>query len=111
MESLLTQDNINTHFRTNRSWKALFERHYPAYTPKTYVENAWKIFEDNGYRYEMERYSNRPESRVYHAVKSIDLFKGDEFIVGRGDVYDGWALEQLIIMVVCDHEVDFETFK
>jgi hypothetical protein len=107
----LTQDNIDNHFRTNRAWKALFEKYYKEYTPETYIKLAWDIFEKNGYRYEIERYSNRPESRMYHAVKCIDLFHGEEFIIGRGDVYDEWAVEALVIMVICDFEVDFSTFN
>jgi len=107
----MTQTNIDNHFLGNRSWRALFERHYKSYTPEDYIAKAWKLFEDNGYTTELERYSDRPESKVYTAIKCIDLLHDGELIVGRMNVHESQALTQLLLMVICDHEVDFNTFK
>lgn len=109
--SHLTQDHVDEHFRTNRIWKILFDKHHQEYTPKNYVEKSWNIFEKNGYTYVIERYSDNPSSNVYQAVKEISLYHKDEFIVGRCQVHIDSALEQLLIMVICDFEVDFNTFK
>lgn len=107
----MTQYNIDNHFISNRSWRALFERHYKVYTPEDYIDKSWKLFQDNGYAVEFERYSNNPNSKVYTALKSIDMSHNGEFVVGRVQVNEYDALEQLLIMVICDHEVDFNTFK
>jgi len=107
----LNQDHIDQHFRENRVWKELFLKYYSVYTPANYIELAWKIFEKNGYRYEIERYSNNPDSKVYQAVKQIELYHKNVFIVDRCQVHIDSALEQLLIMVICDFEVDFNLFK
>ena len=107
----LTQDNIDTHFRINRDWKALFNRYYSTCTPADYVEKAWKIFEANGYTYEIKRYSDRPTSRLYMAVKEMILNLDGEEVVCYGDLPYSYALEQLLIGVICDFDVDFKTFK
>jgi hypothetical protein len=108
---MLTRSNISNHFATNRDWKELFEKNYPKINPETYVEDAWKLFERNGYTTEMDRYSNNPKSRVYTALKSIDLLHNGEFITGREQVNEYNALEQLLIMIITDFDVDFTTFK
>jgi len=107
----MTQDNIDTHFRINPSWERYFHTKEFSYTPENYIEKAWALFVNNGYRYELERFSNNPNSKVYTAIKCIDLYHNDEFIVGRERVNESQALEQLLIMVICDFEVDFNTFK
>lgn len=110
-KSFLTDENIGYHFLENRAWEKYFKSKYSEFTCKDYIQKAWKLFEDNGYRVEVERFSNRPESKVYSAIKSIDLFKDEEFIVGRAMVNESQALTQLLIMVICDFEVDFREFK
>lgn len=108
----LTSDNIEEQFRINRSWRALFNNHYQAINPDTYITDAWKLFVANGYSYQITRYSDNPSSALYVAIKDISLHdrKGEE-IVARGDVHFDSALEQLMIMVICEFEVDFTKFK
>lgn len=110
-DSWITDENIEYHFLENRVWETYFKSKYPEFTCKDYIQKAWKLFEENGYSVEVERYSNRPESKHYSTIKSIDLYKGDEFIVGRVQVNETYALEQLLIMVITDFEVDFKEFK
>lgn len=108
---LLTDENINYHFLENKNWEIYFKSKYSEFTKEDYIQKAWKLFEENGYRVDVERFSNRSESKHYSALKAIDLYKGDEFIVGRGMVNERQALEQLLIMVITDFEVDFRDFK
>jgi len=105
---------IENHFLINPFWKTYFLSKFPKWTVEKYIKNAWSLFESNGYRYEINRYSDNPDSNLYNAVKYIDLFSDDtdkSFIVGRGDVTYDSAVEQLLIMVICDYHVDFKTFK
>lgn len=114
---MLETHHIEAHFTENRAWAKLFKSRFPNWTPATWVEDVWSIFEANGYRYEIERYSNNPESKVYCAVKCVDLFgpitedNDDGFIVGYGDSHDSVALEQMLISVICNFDVDFTKFK
>jgi len=108
---MLTQEHIDNQFIENRSWQKYFLSKHPIYEPKYYIELAWNLFVKNGYSYELERFSNNPESKVYTAIKSIDLYHRAEFIVGYTMVNEFQALEQLLIMVICEHEVDFNKFK
>jgi hypothetical protein len=54
---------------------------------------------------------------LYTAVKCIDLYgpiteeNDDGFVIGLGDVNISSAIQQLLIMVICDFLVDFNTFK
>lgn len=112
---MIEREHIENHFITNVAWRELFTSKFPNWTPETWVENAWSIFEDNGYTYEIIRYSNNPKSNLYTAVKEINLYNGpiedDDFIIGLGDVNISSALEQLLICIVCDFEVDVRTLK
>lgn len=106
----LDKEHIKNQFITNPVWKELFLKHFPLSVPETYIEDAKSIFESNGYRFEMERMSNRLESVHYTSVR-MDLYKGDEFIIGRDWTHQDNAIEQLITMIICDYEIYFTTFK
>lgn len=114
---MLNKSHIERHFVINRSWKTLFLKYFPNWTVETWTDDVWSIFEDNGYRYEIERYSDNPESSVYCAVRCVDLFgppteeNEDGFIIGVGDSHISSAVQQMLIRVICNFEVDFNTFK
>lgn len=114
---MLEKHHIEEHFIINPVWKNYFLSKFPNWTPETWVENVWSLFETNGYRYEIERYSNNPDSTLYQAIKCVDLFGPDTsecedgFIVGYGDSHETSALEQMLLNVICNFDVDFNTFK
>ena len=108
---MLKKEHIEGQFRCNSIWKNIFLSKYPNWSVDTWTEDVWKLFKDNGYTYEIERYSNNPESSVYCAVKSCDLFYKGEFIIGYGDSHITSCLEQLLIGVICNFEIDFNTLK
>lgn len=108
---MLKQEHIETHFLINRDWKEYFLKNFPEYKVETWTSDAWSLFERNGYRYEMERYSRFPDSPLYTAIKEITLYKGDKEICWINDRTESSALEQLILNAVCNFEVDFTKFK
>lgn len=113
----IKKEHIQTHFVINRTWKALFLKYFPEWTAETWAEDVWSIFENNGYRYEIERYSNNPDSKLYCAVRCVDLFGPDKsecsdgFVVGYGDSNISSAVEQMLINVICNFDVDFTKFN
>lgn len=108
----MKQEYIEEHFRTNLSWKEYFLSKYPNYSPKTWTEDAWKLFKDNGYTYSLHRYSDNPESKVYDSIKCITLVDSNgEDVIGYMDTHISQALEQLLITVICNFDVDFTKFK
>jgi hypothetical protein len=115
----MNQIYIKNHFLINPSWEALFISSFPNWEPENWQENAWSIFERNGFITTLKRYSKNPKSKLYTAIKYIDLFDTtlvhseceDGFIIGRMNVTEKSALSQLMIIVICDFHVDFRKFK
>lgn len=105
----LTEENIRNHFLTNPEWKRVFTEHYPDWSPDTYVRDAKALFEVNGYRFEEDRMSKRPDSK-FRCVVTIDLYHGDDFVFGLQG-HELSVLEQLLIIVICEYEVDISKFK
>lgn len=115
---MIKKEHIENHFICNPYWKELFLKEFPTWTPETWTEKAWSIFERNGYTYDVKKYSDNPESKLYNAVKYIDLYDtklkddvNDGFIIGYGGIRYENCLEQLLISVICDFKVDFTKFK
>lgn len=109
---MIKQEHIENHFIINLYWKKYFLSKYPNYSQKTWTEDAWKLFEDNGYTYELERYSNNKTSKLYSAIKCITLIDSNgEDVIGYMDTHINSALEQLLISVICNFDVDFTKFK
>ncbi len=120
--SRFTEEHIKNQFISNPYWKEVFISKFPNWTPSDWTENAWSIFEENGYTYKLERCSERPESKWYNAVKDITLYGPfNEEIIGMRHLTTGSALEQLLLsvillllsllLVLLFFEVDFTTFK
>ena len=114
---MLLREHIEQHFIENRSWKKIFLESFPNWTPETWVEDAWSIFERNNFRYEIERYSKFLDSKLYDAVKCISIFDksletetADGFIIGYGDLTYKSAVQYLLISVICNYEVDIKKF-
>lgn len=108
---MLNNEHIENHFICNSIWKDIFVSKYPNWTADTWTDNVWKLFEDNGYTYEIETYSDNPNSKLFGAVKSCDLFYLNEFVIGYGDSRIENCLEQLLINVICNFDIDFNTLK
>lgn len=109
---MIKKEHIEEHFIINPYWKEYFLSKFPNWTTDNWTNDVWSLFKDNGYRYELERYSNNPESGLYSAIKCISLIdSNDEEIIGYGNVTESSALEQLMINVICNFDVDFNTFK
>lgn len=112
----LTSDMIRQHFIVNQTWRDIFELHYPNCSEtdvdaSEYVKRAWKIFESNGFTYTMTRYSDNPKSTVYTAVRSIELYKGEEEICNRANVPASTAVEQLLIEAITGYRIDCSKFN
>lgn len=114
---MLLREHIEEHFILNRTWKEIFLKSFPNWTPETWTEDAWSIFERNNFRYEIERYSENPDSNLYNAVKCISIYDKslenettDGFIIGYSGVTYKSAVEQLLISVICNYEVDIKKF-
>lgn len=113
----LTKDHIKYHFLDNPEWERVFLKHYPNWTPETYVKDAKKLFEANGYSFECERVTNNKKNSLYN-VFTVNLYKGkvedDDFIFGmrhlRGDG-KGDEVEQVLIACICQYEVDISKFQ
>lgn len=96
---------IENHFIENFAWKNYFLKHFPNYNPETWVEDVWSLFERNGYHYHIEMYKR------INAVKYITLFTpSEDDIACMCDLATSSALQQLLIHVICDHVIDFNTF-
>ena len=108
----MEQTYIEEHFLINLPWKEYFLSKYPKYSTKTWTEDVWKLFKNNGYSYNLDRYSNNPKSKLYNAIKSIALIDpcGKEVICYLNTNINS-ALEQLLITVICNFDVDFTKFK
>ena len=98
--------HIENHFFENRHWKKYFIANFPEYSADTWEQDVWSLLERNGYRYEIEMY------RGINAVKYITLYDptGDDIAQMR-DIATSDALQQFLIHIICDHIVDFNTFK
>jgi len=97
---------IENHFLENKHWKKYFIANFPEYSTDTWVQDVWSLFERNGYRYEIEMY------RGINAVKYITLFDPTGYDVAQmRDLATSDALQQFLIHIICDHIVDFNTFK
>lgn len=110
--SYLTYEHISRHFSINHTWRDLFELHHTTFDIRDYVYLAWKIFESNGFTFDIIRYSNNPNSSVYSAVKSINLYnKNGEWVAGYFDVSYSHCMEQLLINVITTYRMDFREFS
>lgn len=125
---MLTQENIDNHFLANRVWKEIFLSKYPNYTPETYIQNAWELFQQNGYYIEFERLSKDPENKkgLYNVVRAnlynkalintnVDYdeeeYNLDGFVVGTDWIQERDHIQQLVIWCICDFEIDVTTLK
>ena len=109
----MKQEYIEEHFVINKQWKDYFLSKYPNYSsPGSWTQDVWQLFEDNGYSYKFERYSNDVDSKLYKAVKYISLIdsSGKE-VISYMDTTINSALEQLLITTICNFDVDFTKFK
>lgn len=102
----MKNEYIETHFVENPSWKKYFLSKFPDWTAETWKENVCKLFVENGYTCEILKYKH------VNAVKYATLYdpKGEDIAQMR-DLATSDAVEQLLIHVICDHIVDFNTFK
>ena len=113
----LDKDHINRHFAVNNTWKDIWIKYYGEdewLNPDTvyYAKKAWKILEDCGFTYIIERYSDNPKSNVYQAVKELTIFEKNN-ICNRIEVFDKSytnCIEQGIIKLVGEYRVDMRPF-
>jgi hypothetical protein len=111
---MLTAEHIKNQFISNPEWEAVFLKHYPNFTPETYIESAKKLFKSNGFTIDEERRSKNPDSRVYCIVEAT-LLKDGEFVFSLVG-HESSIIEELLIGTIsyhlCDYnEVDFSKFK
>ncbi len=109
--SYLTSEHISRHFAINKTWEELFKLHHESFCLSDYVYHAWKIFESNGFTFDIKRYSNNPRSSVYSAVKEINLYKNGVWVAGRYDLNYSNCVEQFLIELITKDRMDFKKFS
>lgn len=117
---MLTSENIKNHFISNPEWKRVFLANFPSWTPETYLENAEKLFEQNGHSMKVsERLGKRPDSKHWNLVRvlvsePVSEKNEDGFICEYDWTWNGDgknALEQALIDIVCTYNIDFTNWK
>jgi len=107
----IEQKYIDNHFISNRSWKNYFLSKHPDYNEQNYLILSWTLLKENGYNYDYERYSKYPDSKLWCAIREINLNHNYEFIYGLGDLHECYALSNLMITAICDFEIDVNLLK
>lgn len=116
LEELLSKNSIeqkyiDNHFISNRSWKNYFLSKHPDYTEENYLILSWNLLKENGYNYDYERFSKNPDSKMWCAIKEINLNHYNEFIYGLGHLHETAAISNLMITAICDYEIDVTKLK
>lgn len=110
---MLEVKHIKNHFLENPVWEKVFLKHYPNWTPETYITSAKTLFEANGYKF----VDNRPyKYEKFKSILDVDLHgpstknNDDGFLFGMQGHADS-IYESIIITAICEYKIDFSKFN
>lgn len=107
---LLTKSQIENQFITNPDWRKVFLKHYPNWTPETYIKDAIELCAKNQcFLKIVKRGSKNPESQFYHIVDVEVTLRGEWLY--ELQVHDRDYEQSVLVDAICDYEIDFETFE
>lgn len=106
---MLTESQIKQQFIVNPDWREVFLKHYPNWTPETYITNALELCQKNEcFLKIVKRGSKNPESPFYRIVDVEVTLRGEWYELQIND--HDWERTTLVD-AICNYQIDFETFK
>lgn len=106
----LEESHIKNQFIANPDWRQVFLKHYPNWTPETYIKDALELCAKNQCFFKIvKRGSKNPDSQFY-CIVDVEVSLRGQWLYEL-QVHEKQYEQTVLVSAICDYDIDFSTFE